>query len=183
MLNRRQFFSTAALAGSALAGIVPAVKAAAPAADVTTEVVPSKANPVLLNFNENSLGMAPSAKKAVADALVNGHRYPDDAKEAARAAIAKMHGVDAKQVTLGAGSSQVIQAIIASKVEAAKNAGQKVQVLEPTPTFGVAAAYFYPLSKRTQVYAGAGWTKDKSSVVKGSDPSAWEAVSGLVVWF
>lgn len=141
MLNRRQFFSTAALAGSALAGIVPAVKAAAPAADVTTEVVPSKANPVLLNFNENSLGMAPSAKKAVADALVNGHRYPDDAKEAARAAIAKMHGVDAKQVTLGAGSSQVIQAIIASKVEAAKNAGQKVQVLEPTPTFGVAAAY------------------------------------------
>lgn len=37
MLNRRQFFSTAALAGSALAGIVPTVKAAAPAADVTTK--------------------------------------------------------------------------------------------------------------------------------------------------
>ena len=122
MLNRRQFFSTAALAGSALAGIVPAVKAAAPAADVTTEVVPSKANPVLLNFNENSLGMAPSAKKAVADALVNGHRYPDDAKEAARAAIAKMHGVDAKQVTLGAGSSQVIQAINLSTTPEGVNA-------------------------------------------------------------
>lgn len=141
MMNRRTFFSTAALAGTALAGLTPAVKAAEPAAEFTKEVVPSKANPVYLNFNENSLGMAPSAKQAVADALVNAFRYPDDAKEAARTAIAKKFGVDAKQVTLGAGSSQVIQAIIAAKVEAAQQAGMKVQLLEPTPTFGTAAAY------------------------------------------
>lgn len=52
-----------------------------------------------------------------------------------------------------------------------------------TDRVGVAAAYVYPLSKRTQVYVGGGWTRDSSSVVEGSNPSVYEATSGLVHWF
>lgn len=142
-MNRRSFFSTAALAGTALSGLglTNAAHAAAAAADVMAEVIPTKANPLCLNFNENSLGMSKAAAKAVADAMPGAFRYPDASKEAAREAVAKLHGVASNQVTLGAGSSQVIQAVLSAKVEEARHAGMKVQLLEPAPTFGVAAGY------------------------------------------
>lgn len=85
-------------------------------------------------------------------------------------------------IDTGGGTVKVNMGWMDAKVDKTYYGFDADQVLD-AERFGVAAAYFYPLSKRTQVYAGAGWTKDKSSVVKGSDPSAWEAVSGLVVWF
>lgn len=85
-------------------------------------------------------------------------------------------------IDAGGGTVKVNMGWMDAKVDKTYYGFDADQVLD-AERFGVAAAYFYPLSKRTQVYAGAGWTKDKSSVVKGSDPSAWEAVSGLVVWF
>lgn len=42
--------------------------------------IPSEKQPLLLNFNENSLGMSPSAKEAIIKALPNAFRYPDDAR-------------------------------------------------------------------------------------------------------
>ena len=148
MLSRRSLFSTAALLGTGLTtlGSAPARAAATVPASALDEVVPTKAAPILLNFNENSLGMSASAKKAVIDSLGKAFRYPDDAKEAARKATADLHGVSPELVTLGAGSSQVIQAVVASQVQKARAAGKKVQLLQPVPTFGTAEEYAVALN-------------------------------------
>lgn len=143
MLSRRSLFSTAALLGTGLTtlGSAPARAAATVPASALDEVVPTKAAPIALNFNENSMGMSASAKKAVIDSLGKAFRYPDDAKEAARKATADLNGVSPELVTLGSGSSQVIQAVVASQVQKARAAGKKVQLLQPVPTFGVAESY------------------------------------------
>ena len=75
MLNRRAFF----LAGSgALAGLTlsPSVFAAVPASAVK-EVTPTVEKPILLNFNENSLGLAKSAQDAIHKQMATAFRYPD----------------------------------------------------------------------------------------------------------
>lgn len=54
--------------------------------------------------------------------------------------------------------------------------------LEDPDRIMFSVGYSYPLSKRTSLYAGAGYVKD-TSTTKGSDPSAFEAVTGLVVKF
>lgn len=50
-----------------------------------------------------------------------------------------------------------------------------------TDRIAVGLGYTYPLSKRTTLYAGAGWTKDSS--VYDTDPSVIEAISGLCYKF
>mgnify|MGYP002800794617 CR=1 FL=1 len=53
---------------------------------------------------------------------------------------------------------------------------------EDIDRFGIAVGYSYPLSKRTSLYAGAGYVRDTSNI-DGREPSAIEAVSGMVVRF
>lgn len=58
MLSRRSLFSTAALLGTGLTalGSAPARAAATVPASALDEVVPTKAAPILLNFNMNPAG-------------------------------------------------------------------------------------------------------------------------------
>ncbi len=141
MLNRRHFFKASAGLLSA-AGLTNA-RASAPAfpPSIVDEVVPTKEKPLRLNFNENSLGMAPSAKKAVAGILDEGCRYPMGEVGILKADIARVHGFAPEDVMLGVGSSEVIKAIFDSQVEAARHAGKKVQLVEPWPTFAIAKGY------------------------------------------
>ena len=136
-------FFAGAIAGafaSVAATASAAEKAGLPAAALE-EVIPSAEKPLLLNFNENSLGMAASAKKAVADAMSTVFRYPDAVRTGVINDIADAFGLKSENVSLGNGSSEVIQAAIEAQVNKARLAGKKVQLLEPVPTFGVAAAY------------------------------------------
>ncbi|WP_262694088.1 pyridoxal phosphate-dependent aminotransferase [Kordiimonas aquimaris] len=94
------------------------------------------ADPLLLHFNENSLGMSPMAIKAVQDVAVNAaNRYPDNFVADLRETLGKRHGVPTEQVILGNGSTEVIQAI----VTVAARMGAKV--IEPDPTFGDVRRY------------------------------------------
>ena len=55
-----------------------------------------------------------------------------------------------------------------------------------TDRIGFSLGYVYPLSKKAEVYVGAGVTKDSASTKDGtdsSDPIAYEVLSGLLVRF
>lgn len=55
-----------------------------------------------------------------------------------------------------------------------------------TDRIGFALGYVYPLSKKAEIYVGAGITKDSANTKDGtdsSDPIAYEVLSGLLVRF
>ena len=141
-MQRRTLFASSIL-GAFAASSVSAKTQHLPAlaSSVTDEVVPTAAKPVLLNFNENSLGMSAKAKDAVVKGLATAVRYPDQPQVDLTNAIAKFYGVEADLVTLGAGSSEILQAVVQAQVEKARHAGKKVQLVEPVPTFGIVAGY------------------------------------------
>lgn len=52
-----------------------------------------------------------------------------------------------------------------------------------TDRMSFAVGYVYPLSKKTQIYTGAGWLKDTANNGTGADPSAIEVATGLLMRF
>ncbi|WP_058912127.1 pyridoxal phosphate-dependent aminotransferase [Entomohabitans teleogrylli] len=102
---------------------------------------PSQAHPLLLNFNENSLGMSPLARQAIVEALPQAFRYPDAAREALIEKIARAHQLETAQISLGNGSSESIQAAVQMAVFQARKAGKAVQLVVPDPTFNYAELY------------------------------------------
>jgi histidinol-phosphate aminotransferase len=101
-ISRRAFAGTLGLA----AGAALIDKSLARAA---TGGRPDTAGPILLNSNENPYGPSPKALAALVAANPVANRYPDDAENTMRAAIAKQHGVALDQVVLGCGSSEILQ--------------------------------------------------------------------------
>jgi len=63
---------------------------------------------VKLASNENPLGPSPLALEALARALPSLHRYPDGPATALRSALASRLGVDATQLVIGNGSTDLI---------------------------------------------------------------------------
>ena len=63
---------------------------------------------VKLASNENPLGPSPAAVAAAAEALRSVHRYPDGPARALRAALAERAALDARQVVIGNGSTDLI---------------------------------------------------------------------------
>lgn len=66
---------------------------------------------IKLASNENPLGPSPKVKAALADAIANNDLalYPDGGGIKLKAAVAKMHGIDASRVTLGNGSNDMLE--------------------------------------------------------------------------
>jgi histidinol-phosphate aminotransferase len=93
----RRHFATLLGAGAAVAAFPSVLARATPGA------------PVLLNSNENPYGPSPAAMRAIRDSLGEVFRYPDDAEDELRAAIAKLHGVTTNEVLLGNGSSDILR--------------------------------------------------------------------------
>ena len=138
MLRRSFFKSAGLLAGAAAFGsTVPA----ASAAEAKAHFVPSEKTPLYLNFNENSLGMSPKARAAVAEAMTTAFRYPDALRGELQEEIAKTLGVKPENVSLGNGSSETIQAVVQAVAEKAHRAGKPAQLIVPDPTFGCAESY------------------------------------------
>jgi histidinol-phosphate aminotransferase len=63
---------------------------------------------IRLGFNENPYGPSPMARKAMMDAVSTSNRYPIDAVDQLRAKIGKGYNLDASNVVLGAGSSELL---------------------------------------------------------------------------
>ncbi|QHQ36223.1 histidinol-phosphate transaminase [Algicella marina] len=61
-----------------------------------------------LSSNENPLGPSPAAKNAVREAAETLELYPSSDHAGLRAAIARVHGLDAARIICGAGSDEVI---------------------------------------------------------------------------
>ncbi|MEQ4776828.1 aminotransferase class I/II-fold pyridoxal phosphate-dependent enzyme [Providencia huaxiensis] len=109
-------------------------------------VLPSEKHPLLLNFNENSLGMSENAKKAIIKALPNAFRYPDDARAELQQNIGELYNLSDKHISIGNGSSETIQAAVAMLAAKANKLGKKIQLVTPDPTFNYAELYSLPLN-------------------------------------
>jgi histidinol-phosphate aminotransferase len=83
---------------------------------------------VRLSSNENPLGLSPSARKAVVDALVDANRYPMDWRRPLVDALAKRLGVKTENLVMGAGSTEVLQ----MAVQAYQGDGVPLVIAEPT---------------------------------------------------
>lgn len=126
-MERRSFLKlTAGVAVSVAAiGVVPMVSARVPGPYTAS-------HPLLLNQNENSLGMSPRAIEAAKKALALAHRYPDDYVEALGANLARGEGLLPGNIGISNGSTGVIEAII--RRQADKNA----TIIAPAITYGQA---------------------------------------------
>jgi histidinol-phosphate aminotransferase len=108
---------------------------------------------IFLASNENPLGMPASARKAVADALAGAGNYPDANGTVLKEALAARLRVDAEWITLGSGSSEILeltaqvcvqpgQSVVYAQYgfivygQAAKNAHAGAVVVPATKDFG-----------------------------------------------
>ncbi len=64
-----------------------------------------------LSANENPYGPSEAAQKVFGQTVHQLHRYPDTDHAELRAAIAKVHGLDADRIICGAGSDEIISFI------------------------------------------------------------------------
>lgn len=141
-MDRRYFLKTSSLIVSGLAASSMLNQAVA---ETKANFVLDEKHPLLLNFNENSLGMSPKAREAVIAALPGSFRYPDDARAELITNIGKQYDLTDKNVSLGNGSSETIQAVIAMLAAKARKKNQNIQLVTADPTFNYAELYATPL--------------------------------------
>ncbi|ADN77755.1 aminotransferase class I and II [Ferrimonas balearica DSM 9799] len=131
-LSRRHFLgSSAALGALALTGCQSNASGAAELPFAATD----GNGPLALNFNENSLGLPPASQQALAKALPNAFRYPDQAKSELMASLASHHQISADQLIYGNGSSEILKMAVDAMAEPG------AQLVMPDPTYGVAEDY------------------------------------------
>ncbi|MDR2222338.1 MAG: aminotransferase class I/II-fold pyridoxal phosphate-dependent enzyme [Flavobacteriaceae bacterium] len=106
-----------------------------------TDSTTSSGHPLLLHYNENSLGLSPKAKNAIMDSLSDVNRYPDSYISKLQNVLAGTFQITSTQVTLGVGSSDVIRATINSLGYKAAQHKQKIQLITPDPSFFLAASH------------------------------------------
>jgi histidinol-phosphate aminotransferase len=95
---------------------------------------------VKLSSNENPLGLSPAAREAVIAALPNANRYPFDFSPALYTALAGHLGVKEENLTLGAGSTEILQMAVHAFAGPAKT------MVIAEPTFEDVPHYQEPLS-------------------------------------
>lgn len=76
---------------------------------------------VKLASNENPLGPAPRAIRAIAQNLIEIHRYPDGSGYYLKMALAERLGVGSDQIILGNGSNEVLNLIVRTFYKAGQN--------------------------------------------------------------
>ena len=133
-LSRRQFIQQLGL-GAAWIGLAANTSFAFAN---NTAILPFRQNalPLLLHYNENSLGMSPNALSAARFAIERyGNRYPSASVDEFKVKLADHHQVKPEQLIFGNGSTEVLQAI------ATYAARQHATMIEPSPTFGALRGY------------------------------------------
>ena len=173
--SRRGFLgmSGAAIAGAALGQFLPGIPSAlaketAPAAEV---LKPSAKSPVRLNYNENALGMAPSAQRAAAASIPHSNRYPFAHLGKLQSLVATHHKVPSESILFTPGSSDAIRASVLA------HATPDTQLVIPELTYGDGALYagFYDLAIRKVPSSREDWSFKisdmKQAVADHSGPS------------
>jgi len=84
-------------------------QAGKPISEVAREFGLDEAKIIKLASNENPLGMPPSARQAMLDAVADIGRYPDANGFELKAAISTRYGVPQEWVTLGNGSNDILE--------------------------------------------------------------------------
>lgn len=121
----RRTFAQAIAAGAAFATLPRLVRGAAKA----------PAGVVRLSANENPYGPSPSAMSAMAEALHDAPRYPDELADALCADVARFHNVTCDEVLLGDGSSDILRLV------ATAYGGPKKKLVMADPTFEAIGHY------------------------------------------
>ncbi|MDO4937863.1 MAG: histidinol phosphate aminotransferase, partial [Sutterellaceae bacterium] len=102
-MNRRELFR---FAGAGVGTLMLGSHAVQAASIAPKFVPPTPKSPLLLCFNENSLGMSASAKAAAQKALDQAARYPFVRAEALRKACATFMGGKPENIMLTHGSAE-----------------------------------------------------------------------------
>lgn len=84
--------------------------------------------PIRLSSNENPLGLAPAARRAVIGAIEEANRYPGARRAELLEALAQRHDVAPENIVLGNGSTEVLQ----MAVQALFEPGARLILAEPT---------------------------------------------------
>ena len=152
-MNRRELLRAGAAIGLAGAGGIAALPGRlfagqqTPAAEPVAAppaAGPRLAGPLQLNWNENPLGLAPTARQAALDALASAHRYSDAARDQLIEALAARHGLEPDHIVLGTGSTEILQMII----QAGSSADSAL--ILASPTFEAVSRYQRPHAYTTQ---------------------------------
>ncbi|WP_419841332.1 histidinol-phosphate transaminase [Candidatus Poriferisodalis sp.] len=98
------------------------------------------AEAIKLASNENANDPLPSVVAAVAEAALGVNRYPDHRCLELRDALARRHGVEAGQVTVGAGSVGVLQQLFAAYVDPGDEVVYPWRSFEVHPVFCAVSA-------------------------------------------
>ena len=133
-MERRDFIRRGALTGL-LAGAVGPGADPLSALAVATSPRRLANGDIRLSSNENPLGISSAARQAVIDAITVANRYPRDQRAALVERIAAAHGVDANQIVMGVGSSEVLQMAIQAF------AGPRTRLVLADPTYEDAVTY------------------------------------------
>jgi histidinol-phosphate aminotransferase len=98
--SRRQWIRNTAAAVAAMS--------IAPSLFATEKERYRAAGMILLNSNENAYGPSEATRKAMAEALINSNRYPDEQIPVLKQQIAEFWGVGKENILMGAGSSEIL---------------------------------------------------------------------------
>ncbi|EKN5910061.1 histidinol-phosphate transaminase [Yersinia enterocolitica] len=144
-MDRRTLLKSSGLllGGLTLGSVIPSAQAKN-SKTASQILIPSEQQPLLLNFNENSLGMSPKAHQVIIDALPTAFRYPDAAREQLITNIAAEYQLKTENISLGNGSSETIQAVIQAVIHQAERDNKPIQLVVPDPTFNYAELYAKP---------------------------------------
>lgn len=110
-MDRRGFVTSgmaAGLVGASGAGSLGALLTRAPSLG-TGRTLPN--GDIRLSSNENPLGLAPSAREALVEAIVDSNRYPGGYRDPLIEELARYLDVGTENITLGFGSTEILQIV------------------------------------------------------------------------
>lgn len=120
-LSRRDLFGRV-VAGAALGAVFPALGEACTAA--------AEPGIIRLDRNESAYGPSPKVIEAIRSSITLADRYPDGQYEVLADHIARFHSIQPDQVTLGAGSREVLRMVLEAFLPGNK------RLVAASPTFG-----------------------------------------------
>jgi histidinol-phosphate aminotransferase len=101
-------------------GSLKPYQAGKPIEETAREFGLPEASIIKLASNENPLGMPPKAREAVNAIIQGGARYPDPNGHALKVALARKYGVEKNWLTLGNGSSDILELVARAFLQPAR---------------------------------------------------------------
>lgn len=140
-----------------------------PIEEVAREFGLDPATIVKLASNENPLGLPDSARRAMAAAMTELGRYPDDAGYDLKRALAAKLGVDENWIVLGAGSSDIL---ITAALAFAGNGGRIVHSQYGFVVYALAAQKIGAMTTVVPATEGFGHDLDAMAAAANGDAPA-----------